>query len=215
MSTFDLEYVNTVFQQGINTYSAKAHRRLGDPPGNPTLTIRHLPTHVEWTVGPLTQGAPDTNTGQPLKPRVDLYFLLSESCAVAGAWPASAGVAAATWGAARDPRGTERPGGKTILMKGPIGSLRGISAVSVQADAHTPAFTAQASGLTVYADIEHTPASDVYPTMQYQFHLGFQGDYVFKLSALAAGGSSSVVIKMSHANYEAIREKLNMLCDAI
>ena len=206
MPQFNLEYAIAVYQQGVFTFAAKEHRRVN---GNPSLTIDVKATHVEWTIDPLTQGNPDSNYQQPQKNRFDLYFLLRDICPTTASWPTTSTVPA-IWSGANNNQGTERPGGKSIKMTTPVGRLSGISKLVAQVGFPSQPFTAEATSLNLFADIEHTPQGKLYASEESQFHLGFQGTYQYKGGAQSTG--NRVVIEMSKPIYEAIRLKLISLC---
>lgn len=206
MSKYDLEYAIAVFQKGIFTFAAKEHRRQN---GKPTLTIDVTPTQVVWTVSPLSQGIPDTNDQQPQKDRFDLYFLLKEICGVAKTWPTT-GASPAIWQTSVSNEGTERVGGKTIKMATPVGRITGISKLTAQVGMASQPFTASALNLNLFADVEHTPKGKLYPAEEFQFHIGFQGNYQYTGGVSAQ--ANQVTIEMTHAIYEAIRSKLIALC---
>lgn len=210
MSQHDLEYAIAVFQRGTLTFAAKEHRRRK---GNPLLTINLMGTYVEWIITPLTQGIQSTNTGVPQKNRFDMYFLLQEACEKTASWQ-STGVKPAMWSKAHNNQGTERPGGKTIKMEIPIGQLSGITSLDAQVDITGSPFTASAANLTLYADMEYTPAGKEYTSEVTQLHFGFKSD-TYTFTAGAAAATNQVVIKMPNDVYEAIRVQLISLCKSI
>lgn len=208
MPIFNLEYALAVFQEGVFTFAAKEHRQVK---GSPQINIDVKPSHVEWTIFPLTQGVPDTNNQAPQKNRFDLYILLSNICMDVGTWPtAGAGVVPSIWGAGYNNTGTQRIGGKSIKMTTPVGRLSKITSLVAEVGIPNQPFTAEALDLTLFADIEHTPVGKLYSSQQFQLHIGFQGTY--KITGGAKSMANQVTIKMSHSNYEAIRLKVLSLC---
>lgn len=123
-----LEYIIGQCQESNTSVAIVSKRQKKN---NPALTITNSSGFFKWSFDGLNIGNIEDITGVPRANRIDFYISMEDLVAQIGQFPTTRARSLGFVDGLRIPVGSERPGGKKILWKGPIGRV-GISEIELR-----------------------------------------------------------------------------------